>query len=114
MAEYFSIEKKLLLHMQDIMERLKSRAPDGWNLLYENVYGQQAELLYLTGMFSGAGLLSLVSHGARKALLFIKLVGTTTGTRMVIITGGSESLMGFDFGRHKRNIEAILRDAGLD
>ena len=74
--------------------------------------GNQAELVCLTGMFSGAGILALTSHGARKALVFIKLISSGPSTRIILITGGSESWLGLDFGRHRRNVEKVFKIFG--
>ena len=56
-------------------------------------------------MFEGAGTPELELHGARKSIVFVKFFQRSPGeTEVVVITGGSEDILGFDFGRYKNII----------
>jgi len=114
MVEYFKEEVEVDMAISDVMATIKSNKKNDWQILFENVSGdEQGELVFLSGMFSGAGALALMSHGARKALIFIKLISVNKGTKVIVITGGSESLIGIDFGRHRKNVESVFGMLGL-
>jgi len=109
MAEINKKREIVDVDIDNAYNKIKSHLANDWGLVFENKSGKQAELMYLTGMFSGAGVLGLFSHGARKSLLFIKLVAHTgTETEITVITGGSETVWGLDFGRHENNINHVL------
>jgi len=105
MAEAYRIDETIGASVSDAYNTIKRNID--WNLEFEHISGKEAELVYLTGMFSGARVLALWSHGARKALVFIKLIESGSSTRLIVITGGSETFWGFDWGRHRRNVERI-------
>ena len=79
-----------------------------WKVLFSNRSDDQAEVLYLTGMFSGAGILGLWNHGARKSLVFVKLYGRGRETEIRAIAGGTETWLGFDFRRHRNNVGTVF------
>jgi len=109
MVNYYKEEKNYQATHGKIMEKIRAELKD-WEELYSEINEGDAEVLYLTGMFSGAGLIGLTRHGARKALLFIKIKQISEGTsKVIVITGGSESVWGTDWGRHKNNVDAIFR-----
>ena len=107
MAEAYKREEVVKVPFNQVFDTIK-RGTD-WTLEYENNSGKEGELVYLTGAFSGAGLLALGSHGARKSLVFVKIKETSYGTSITVITGGTESWIGLDFGRHKKNVEWIFK-----
>ena len=110
MAEVYKREVVINYSVTQAFHEIKKRID--WPLHFENLGRNHADLVYLTGMFSGARILALSSHGARKALVFVKLIETTGGTRLIVITGGSETWLGLDFGRHKRNVDKIFEIFG--
>lgn len=107
MTEYFQKTGDIPLDISNLFKKLREFS--GWTLLYSNKTPEQAEILLLTGMLSGAGVIGLFTHGARKSLVFIKLIKTGENTtRATVIAGGTESWLGLDFGRHKRNVEGVF------
>ena len=79
-----------------------------WQVLFSNKSEDQAEVLFLSGMFSGAGFLGLWQQGARKSLVFVKLYREGKETKVHSIAGGTETWTGFDFGRHKNNVNTVF------
>ncbi len=95
------------MRIEDVFEKIKGSTD--WDVIFENKSPEQGEILLLTGMFSGAGFLGLFQHGARKSLVFVKLIKLSSSTTEVnVIAGGTESWLGFDFGRHKRNVNQLF------
>jgi hypothetical protein len=109
MAELYRREDVVNYSLAHVMSTIKQKID--WKLEFENVCGKEGELVYLTGMFSGARVLAL-GQGARKALLFIKLIESSGGTKIIVITGGTETMLGFDWSRHKRNVDRIFGAVG--
>jgi len=105
--------------LRDALSKIESRLANQteWNLLYQNIFKSQAELLYLPDIYSGAvfewtGILKIFLNRARSGLVFIKLIEEEDETKITIITGGTgghgQSPWVLDFGRHKRNIYKVL------
>ena len=88
-----------------VFKAVKYRFLNRWDILFENLSEKEGELLFLTDMFEGAGTPELELHGARKSIVFVKFFQRSPGeTEVVVITGGSEDILGFDFGRYKNII----------
>jgi len=108
MVDKNSGEITVNMSVGDALAKIKNNVNKDWDLLFQNTTGNEAELLYLSGMFSGAGVLALFTHGARKSIVFIKMIGGDKGTKIIIITGGSETFIGADWGRYKKIIQHII------
>jgi hypothetical protein len=63
-------------------------------------------------MFSGAGVLGLFSDGARKSMAFVKLFRRGSQTEVFVVSSGTERWTGFDYGRHKNNVNKIFEILG--
>lgn len=97
------------MELNKVFQMIKYKLSREWELIFENITNDQAELLYLSGMFSGAGIHALLIHGARKSIVFIKLFKKEEGkTEVLVVTGGSETLVGFDYGRYKKITDHVL------
>ncbi len=108
MVEYDKKSKLVKKNIKEVYNKIKETLGE-WELLFENRAEDQAELLYLVGMFSGAGVLAFIQHGARKAILFVKLFKRDeNSTEVVAITGGSENIWGFDYRRHENNLNHVF------
>ncbi|MFH1447938.1 MAG: hypothetical protein ABIG39_03675 [Candidatus Micrarchaeota archaeon] len=110
MAESHERKEIVPFDLETVYVKLKTQ-PD-WKLLFENKSKDEAEMVFLTGMFSGGGFLGLFSHGARKSMVFAKLFRKSNQTQVLAIAGGTESIWGTDFGRHKSNINRIFTVLG--
>jgi hypothetical protein len=107
MADYFKRKESIPVGISEVFERIRNSTD--WDVLFTNQTTEQAEILLLTRMFSGAGVIGLLSHGARKSLVFVKLMKLdSTTTEVTVISGGTEAALGLDFGRHKRNVSKIF------
>ncbi|PKP53584.1 MAG: hypothetical protein CVT90_02180 [Candidatus Altiarchaeales archaeon HGW-Altiarchaeales-3] len=81
MAEYFSRQETVSLSMGQIFEKIINN--NYWYLLFNNEGDTQAEILLLSGMFSGAGFLGFFTHGARRSVIFVKLIKQGNSTTEV-------------------------------
>ncbi|MCK4491481.1 MAG: hypothetical protein KAU03_02575 [Candidatus Altiarchaeales archaeon] len=107
MVDHYKREEEVSMNISEAYEKIREFRD--WNTLYANETPEQAEILLLTTMFSGAGVMRYFAHGAKKSLVFIKLIKTgNTSTKTTVIAGGTESWLGFDYGRHKRNVDGIF------
>ncbi len=108
MADFFEHSKAYAMRPMQILSELETGL-NGWRRIHHDVSDNLTVLVYLTGMFSGAGFLGLFSHGARKSLVLIKIEKLDDEhSRVYSVAGGTETLWGFDFGRHRRNVMHVF------
>jgi len=110
MAEYYGKELTVKDSVQNTFFKIKTFLSNEtrWGLLFENNFEIQAELVYLSNEFKGAGFFGGNVAERFKSLIVIKLIEEKGETKITIITGGAHNIFEADFGRHKRNVNKIL------
>ena len=78
---------------------------EDWEIIYKEK--EDFEVFGMTSAFGGSTLLS-IGEGARYVPFFARLFPKGSKCEVLIIAGGSENWLGWDFGRNKKVVEKIL------
>lgn len=95
-----------------LLDNLKYK---GWMVNYMDEFADEngkevREVFGVTTAFGASTFMSLFGHGARFVPFFVKVKEVEPGrSRIQIITGGSEDMFGFDYGRNKRVVQELLK-----
>ena len=77
-----------------------------WEIIYKEE--EDLEVFGMTSMLGGSTLFSAVTEGARYVPFFARIFPKGDKCEVLVIAGGSENWLGWDFGRNKKVVEKIL------
>ncbi|MFH1751546.1 MAG: hypothetical protein ABH821_01245 [archaeon] len=110
------LKETLSVPAKTVFENLTKRLfKEGWDIVYSDSILDQnkklvCEVFGVSSAFGGSTLLSLGAHGARYVPFFVKVKEIdSTKSEVHIISGGSESWLGLDFGRNRKIVENLLK-----
>lgn len=101
------IKKTINLDAEKAYANLLSRIKkEKWDIIYNEK--EDLEVFGITSMFGGSTLFSLATEAARYVPFFVRIFPKSNKCTVLVIAAGSESWLGFDFGRNKRVANKIL------
>jgi hypothetical protein len=77
-----------------------------WEIIYKEA--EDMEVFGITSFFGGSTLLSVASEGGRYVTFFARIFPKGNRCEVLAIAGGSETWLGYDYGRNKKVVQKIL------